>query len=277
MNAKWKVARLGEEKTLQNLSYAVQEFGRECEIIPFGKYYETLKTPSEEEDCVVVIGSIRISLNAHFNRPNWYPKWHVSELFNCQSYYAYWGKNIVQKHYAFLPFSEMVRRKEWVYNNFGIDGQIFIRPDDGDKSFNAEVVATEHFEKWRDITVGMWSTKPELLCVVSSPVNIAKELRLVMYDNKVWTGSLYRVGKSCIYENIDESKDKNTIIEFAESVVKEAPPLPSCYVLDVALTDDGYKIMEVGCVCCAGYYDMDLHKLAESVTLAAEADWAKVH
>ena len=110
--------------------------------------------------------------------------------------------------------------------------------------------------------------------IVSRPVKILKELRLVMLNGKVKAGSTYSIQKHMIMEPLDEQSDKTTIIDFAEMVAADnPPPLPRCYVLDVALTEVGYQVMEIGCVAAAGFYKANLVDVAKAITEAAEQDW----
>ena len=49
-------------------------------------------------------------------------------------------------------------------------------------------------------------------------------------------------------------------IEFCSQMVNIFQ-LADAFVMDIALTNEGYKIVECGCINCAGFYDANLQKL----------------
>lgn len=48
--------------------------------------------------------------------------------------------------------------------------------------------------------------------------------------------------------------------EFAQMMVDSYRPA-ECFVIDVALTDNRWKIVEINCINCAGFYKGDLMKV----------------
>ncbi len=279
MKAKWIISRLSSDRAMWNLSYAVQEADREVEVLSIDECLTQLYEPNNEVACKVVIGTILVTKTAKENRPNWIPgSWHIPDVFKCSNYYSYWGKYLTQKNYAFLPLGEVIRRKEWIYATFAKDESLFIRPDYGEKSFNGEVVSIEHFEEWVEHVQSGWAVPMNTMCVVSSIEKIGRELRLVIADGKVVTGSVYKVGRGVFWDSLEKQTDSMAIVEFAEKVVADNPPsLPSVYVLDVGETDGVYSVIEVGCFCCAGLYECDLRKIASKVSEAAEKEFADIY
>jgi hypothetical protein len=281
MQVKWKIALYGSERKkieAQKLHYSVQEFGRQSELIDLETMWNDLLTLDKTEDCVYLDGPIRCTLLTRQNRPNWIPgSWHDPEHYRCMTYYAHWGKYITQQHYAFLPLGEVYRRRDWIYEAFGKDGQVFLRPDYGEKLFTGQVVAVENFKDfWVHQRLDV--EDPRTICVVGQPKEIVKEYRLVMLNGKVMAGSLYAIGRSFCTEPLEEQEDKEAIIEFAETVAKDNPPaLPRCYVMDIAKEPSCYSVLEIGCVAAAGFYDANLVKVAEAISTAAEQDWEEHH
>lgn len=270
----WVVALYGSDnkkKEETKLAYSIREFGRHVDLVDLETIWNDLLEKKEDRACKIVNGPIGITTLATTNRPNWIPgSWHNPEHYRCLNYYSHWGKYLVQQDYIFLPLAELRRKKDWIYENFAIDGHIFIRPDYGEKCFNGELVATEYFKNFEDFS-NLDSLDPKTLCVVSKPKKIKKELRLIIADGKVITGSTYRKDKYAILEPLEEQSDKEEIIRFAEAVIIDNPSLlPPCYVLDLGLLEEGYKVMEVGSMMAAGYYASDLLKMVEAVSLSAE-------
>jgi glutathione synthase/RimK-type ligase-like ATP-grasp enzyme len=85
---------------------------------------------------------------------------------------------------------------------------------------------------------------------------IYNEHRYFVVDNKVVTGSQYKLGKRVVYGATDENMD------VAQSFVDRlVAAINQPYVIDLALTDDGYKVIELNTLNCAGFYACDMQKL----------------
>ncbi len=186
VTARWLICDLGKPEKIQEMYYAILETGRRADVVPLRHIAEIYETNSDERDCVITMGSIWGNSALKEVRPNWFGNFHNRQTFLCSTYYSYWGKYITQKQYVMLTLSEVLRRADWLYEKFSIDGKIFIRPDSGEKEFAGEVVDRDRFEAWKESIVdGPVQLCPRLFCVVSSPVNIQKEMRLVIADKKV--------------------------------------------------------------------------------------------
>ncbi len=275
MKAKWLVCNLGKDDHVNQLFYGVQECGREAAVVSMKEFVEMIEEPSDESACVVTCGSIWMNTEVRRKRPNWAGNWHDESLYNCRRYYAYWGEHITQRKYLMLPFSEVCRQQEWLYETIGLGGELFLRPDSGAKEFNGEVISRDRFAAWSKYTAE-WVQK-DLLCVASQPVKLDKEYRLVVRDGRVVTGSMYRMAKHVVSERLDKSDEEmGKVAAFAEQVMAGSPmPLPPIHVIDVAVEPDRMSVMEVGCFCCAGLYECDRRAVAEHVSLAAEEEFSR--
>jgi len=139
----------------------------------------------------------------------------------------------------------------------------FIRPTKDTKSFTGKVFTqiewedtlehylhnfrSEHFNEDTDIQV-------------SSPKNIQKEIRFWVVGGKIITGSQYRIGNQTLYNDVYEPEAQ----EFAQSMV-DIFQLAEAFVIDVCLADGEWKIVECGCINCAGFYKADLQKAVISI------------
>jgi len=65
-----------------------------------------------------------------------------------------------------MPLAEIHRRQEWIFQTFGRDGRIFVRPDDNAKSFGGGVVEVEGFARWWELA-NFYRPGPDCLAVVS--------------------------------------------------------------------------------------------------------------
>lgn len=111
------------------------------------------------------------------------------------------------------------------------------------------------------------------LCVISSPEDINAEYRLVIKKKSVVTSSLYRL------DGFLEKKQgcPEEIKEFAELVTKTVPWQPApIYCMDVAMTKLGPRLIEIGEINCAGFYEMDLFVIAKAMIEVAENSYISI-
>ena len=135
----------------------------------------------------------------------------------------------------------------------------FIRPTQDTKSFTGAVFTEKVWEE--TIENYLYNYKSEIfnentLIQVSTVKEIHKEIRFWVVGGKIITGSQYRLGNQTIYDEYfeDEARD------FAQSMVDKFQ-LGEAFVIDVCLTDQSWKVVECGCINCAGFYKSDLQKV----------------
>jgi hypothetical protein len=217
--------------------------------------------PFRDDEPVMVYGSM--NLMKWLIRKRKWPKlaWYNFPQLRCQNYYSRWGSFLLQKQYAFLPLAEIERRMEWVFDTFGRSSSVFIRPDDNAKSFGGGVVRRDRFDEWYKLA-NFYNPGPDCLAVVSMPETIHAEWRFVIGRKRVVAGSQYRRdGKEELLADYPPEA-----AAFAESVVdaNDFDPHPM-YVMDIAATNDGFRLVEIGSVCCASLYACDLECLVDAV------------
>lgn len=209
-----------------------------------------------DEDCpVIFFGSLNTGEYLRTLQKNWVPLiWFDKDAFSCRSYYAHWGKFLLQEDYAFYPLAELPRLKGKLYQSFGKEGMVFIRPDANDKSFSGRLVPEDNFPKWYEETQDN-RPDPAALVVVSSPVRIEAEWRFVIADRKLVAGSGYKGGGSLGLSSEYMQKASH----FAKEVAT-APWQPrAIYCLDVAYCATGqYRLVEIGGINSAGLYHCEL-------------------
>jgi hypothetical protein len=223
--------------------------------------------PFRDDDTVMVYGSMNL-MKWLLKRNKW-PKlaWYDFPRLRCQSYYSHWGSFLLQQRYAFLPLAEIARKQDWVFETFGHDNRVFIRPDDNAKSFAGGIVQREKFEEWFKLA-NFYNPRPDCLAVVSEPQSIHAEWRFIIAQRRVITGSQYRFdGKEVIKNSFPPEA-----AAFAETVANAGAfdPHP-VYVMDIASTESGYWLVEIGSVCCASLYACDLLAIIAAVGEVAGA------
>ncbi len=152
-----------------------------------------------------------------------------------------------------------------MFSTFGRDDCVFVRPDDNAKSYSGGIVRIGNFHEWYKLA-NFYNPGPDCMAVVSTPELIHAEWRLVIGNKRLVTGSQYR--RNGTEEVLAGCPPKVTA--FAESVATATKfdPHP-VYVMDIASTDSGYRVIEIGSVCCASLYACDLEKLVAAVLTEA--------
>jgi hypothetical protein len=208
-----------------------------------------------EDGPVIYYGSLNTAEYLRIRHNNWVPLiWFDANAFSCRSYFAHWGKFLLQERYAFYPLAELLRMKDYLYRAFGTDGIVFIRPDDNDKSFAGRRVPADNFAPWYE-EVHAAGTDPAALVLVASPVRIEAEWRFVIADRKVVAGSPYKWGGK-----VELAGDAFRAAARFAAEIAAAPWQPRpIYCLDVAYTGAGrYRLVEIGGINSAGLYRCEL-------------------
>lgn len=232
----------------QKIAYACQELNLEhhCQkYIPFGGMtYEFL--PKDKP----IIALSSINCYKHLQKQKLFlVDWCNWDKLKCSTYYAYLGKYLLNEVYSMIPLAEIIRLKSHFYDIYGPN--IFIKPDNNDKDFDGNLVPEKNFDLWLK-TITRYSPPPESLCVISSQKTILKEWRVFVADKAI-TASCYKENNLLnIYK--DEPKE---VMEFAEEIFKIWSPHP-ILVIDIAETKNGLKLVEIGSVCVAGFYEANI-------------------
>jgi hypothetical protein len=267
-DVKWLIEDAFAEDTKPFID-AVEKFGFEYKRIK-QKHYEIIDINDlfPGESCVVFYGSLGLAKRIK-REARWIPGvYYDVPKYNCVNYYAVLGKYLLNENYIMLPFGELTRQKEFLYDRLGMDRALFIRPNRGDKIFTGQLVLKENFDK--DVEYfGFHTIDPFELVVVSEPRNIDAEWRFVVAEMKVIAGSQYR-------ENERVAVDAR----YPKEALDLANEISSCYhpestfVVDICRTKSGnYRLMEVGCFSCAGLYACNREAVVQSVSDIAVKEW----
>lgn len=269
MNVKWlieesaipdDVAPLVEALKQQNLQYKV------IKSKPFlDNHFDNLYEPN---DCVVFMGSLNLA-KLLIKKAKWIPGVYYNVTkYNCVNYYPLIGDLLLNCNYIMLPFGELKRRKEYLYEHLSSARTIFLRPNRGDKLFNAEVIYKEEFDKKIDY-FGYGNINDDELVIAAEPINIEKEWRFVCINGSIITGSLYKEN------NIVGSEVGYPIeaFDFANHIASLYQP-DKVWIIDICLTKSGrYAVMEIGCFSCAGLYKCDRNIIVKEVSKIAIEEW----
>jgi hypothetical protein len=221
-----------------------------------------------EDECVVCYGSLQFIKQVR-NKTSWIPGHFCTlENYSCTHYYPAFSDYLLAEKYIMLPFGELDRQKEFLYETLGDNDCIFIRPNRGDKIFTGTVVKKETWEKDIEL-LGFYDVEPYDLCIVSEPQNIEKEWRLVVADTKVITGSEY---------SPNEKKDvPKEVIDLGNEICSIDYKPDSVWTMDICQLQNGeLKLLEIGSFSCAGLYRCDVEIIVREVSKIAEREWQDI-
>ena len=216
------------------------------EILRFDKNGEFNKLMNRRKD-VFVFGSVRAARLA--TQMEWTPGSFYGKNHDFQIYKDHYRKNLLNYDSLLKDIEDPI---VWEPNEIK-----FIRPTKDSKVFNGKLYSKI---KWED-TVQMVKEKylgvmPPVTIQVSSPKKIYKEARIWIVDGKIVTSSYYKFGDNVVWTEDVEPEG----LEFAQRMVDLYKVAPA-FVMDICLTPDGWKIVEINCVNCSGFYRGDLQKL----------------
>ncbi|RLC98985.1 MAG: hypothetical protein DRI65_17695, partial [Chloroflexota bacterium] len=155
--------------------------------------------------------------------------------------------------------------------------EFFIRPCKDNKAFTGVVTTLEAYYDWVDkVQIVKYSDYGSSEGVdfdldeevMVSPVQrIYREVRFYIVDGKIATHSTYRMGNKTKY--IGENFTDPDAIALVNHVIGLWQP-DEAFVIDVALVESGYKVIEINCINCAGLYAGDVVKLVGSLNQLLE-------
>lgn len=280
MRAKWLLETTVFEQNADNkMIELLDKKGMECKLAHGAHEIWGVKTYLDlfgPQDCVVVRGSIEFCGEVRRESP-WVPGVYMTmDNYDCTNYYPIFGDRLLNQDYTMIPYGDLRRKKYWLFETLGEQDALFIRPNRGAKIFKGQVIYKERFEK--DLKqLGFYDVPDRELCVVARPQNLVSEVRCVVVDGKVITGSKYIENGKLVpnAEPIDF-----TWLCLAQSCVDYAPTYrpDRAWCLDLCQTKDGrIRILEVGAFSCAGLYGCDVDTIIDAVSLTAEQEWEEYY
>jgi len=253
---------LYSEEGFEKLLAALDRFGLPYSIhkvIPFIGLLEPEAYPPPGP--VIVMGSV--SMSYHAQKRGWKPGTFLNDNFNFVVQHDHWGDRMLNYDARVVRFADVPEQPV----------PFFIRPVADSKSFTGEVTDWPSYVAWRDHVLALTpEDNPTLtgdtLVMISTKKEIWNETRTWIVDGRVVTASGYKFGTIKRYSaQVDER-----ITAFAESCAAEWVP-DRAFVLDVADTPEGLKIVEINNINSAGFYKADMGKLVmalENVALDVE-------
>lgn len=206
----------------------------------------------DASDGVVIFGTITLAKLAKGR--GWLPGSYISPNLRYDNFAKGYGEDLLLN-----PSARICKFKDLPT----ISTSMFVRPVEDSKSFSGKVFTPDEFAKLvkiaSEITEGdVFNAETEI--IISSPKVIYSEWRLFVVDGKIITASRYKLGQKVIYSNVIDPE----VIDFGKKCIEIWQP-NEAYVLDIALTEDGPKVVETNCFNSSGFYHTDPGMIVRAV------------
>lgn len=161
--------------------------------------------------------------------------------------------------------AKMFKLKE-LFSYIEPNSYYFIRPNGDNKYFAGGVKATSDIEYIHKCVANLkddeiyYGLSMETDIVLNEVHEIYSEYRNWIIDGKIATSSMYKQGDKVLYSDEVDSE----VIEYVKTMIDIWQP-ERAFVIDVAKTERGMKIVEINTLNAAGFYAADTYKLFEAI------------
>jgi hypothetical protein len=235
-------------------------FGDEtAELIKHTKSYQLTKDcyVFDGENPFIVRGTTKFIKDAYMwwaeycNMPNLL---HLDK-YKCSNYYLEIPEEkLLNSDFLLLPWWKLCDPRTDLFNYFNTS-KLFIRPNSGEKLFTGTTIGNKWYSKELEIIQGLPSSNFDVqdLVLISSAKEVYEEVRFLMQGKNVIS-----------YGSADNlwGFDLPSYTKLAES---NGYFPDDFYTIDIGMTKDGPKIVELNSFVSAGLYDMDYSLVVKAV------------
>ena len=270
MKTFWIVENFVKDPSFKGLIEAVKMLN--YPLLEIGGDYTNDMLSKVTSKCVILNGSIKMVRLIKQNLPaDYYPITYCTfEKYKCSSYYSHFGPHLFNDKYCLMSLRELVRQKYDVWGHYGKDCLIFIRPDSGEKTFQAGLLDIIDLARLHESNKDCEHD----LVLVSTPKNIVWEGRFVVSKFKeIIASSTYRFqGNVTLIPSVPEETT-----EFCKKLLNTVDYYPdSVFCYDICLTNDNEPyLLELTSFSSAGLYACDKQAIVERVSAISEAEYIK--
>ena len=222
--------------------------------------------PLADDACVVLWGTLPLMRQIQLRR-SWSPGgWCDLDNLECSTYYDYFGPYLLNNDYTILTGAEATRRQDQLFDEFGAEDEVFVRPGCVLKLFTGTVAYKDSFRS----AIAPSRYDPETQIVVSTPKEIGREWRLVIVGDDIAASSQYRdhgavsVAGGC----------PDNVSLFVTDILQQVQWRPDeVFMMDVCESNGKLHLLELNSFSCSGLYDCELSAVIRAAGAAAENKW----
>jgi hypothetical protein len=173
--------------------------------------------------------------------------------FFWSSYACHFGEYLLNHDYIMLPFGELNRCQDHLFDRLGVEGRIFVRPDSPLKLFTGQIASRQTFAADLEF-MGFYEFPANSLVVASSPKKIVTEWRFIVVKGRIVAGSRYKAGN----EFSPELGYDSGAFDLAQEIAALGYEPDPVWVLDVCRdSTNTYSLLEIGGFSFADLYACD--------------------
>lgn len=244
---------LFKERHFNTLIEYLKKYNLDYEVIPFRPFTDELDFKTDRKD-VWAFGSVNLASVA--KKYDWYPGSLYNDNHDMNVYGPYYGDHMLNSDGKVINFGDDIPED---FPDF-----FFARPTKDTKQFSGQMFSKEKWGEWNKEIVDsslQQTLTAETQILIAPLKNIQQEIRCWIVDGKPVTISQYKIGSRVVYQNMDNNEEA---MIFAKQICKLYCPADA-FVLDICLHDDDYKVVEINCINCSGFYDGDMSKLIQAL------------
>ena len=274
IKCKWVVENFTDSEDYRDLISAIKESGRDCFVIGRHNHFDFNPLGFNENDCVIVQGSIQMTKNIGDRLPKGcYPiAYNAFENFLCSKYYPHFKDHLFNDNHEITTLKNLKENKFEYYRKFGKDALIFVRPDSGEKTFQAQLIDIQDFDRFWDNGIQSSASDDDLV-IVSTPKQINGEYRIVCskYNGgEIISSSTYQYQGKRTYIPCVPPK----VTEKCKSILKIGYYPNSVFCIDLAEDADGNCwLMELTSFSSAGLYMTNKKDIVKRVNEIVESEY----
>jgi len=219
----------------------------------FEKAEEPYIDPNQK---IMIMGAI--SLCRISKEKGWTPGSYLNENFDFEIWRDGFGEeNVLNSDAVVGTIDDIEVPFDWDWR--------FVRPVHDTKSISGTVMSKNNFQEWR-LSINVFQEQDGVhlplhkytKIMVSTTKKIFTEYRMFVVDGKVVTGAQYKSGNTVMlcYEEPVEPR----VVDFTQEMVDRWKPAKA-FVIDIADTPHGLKVIEINNINSAGFYGSDVQKL----------------
>jgi len=229
----------------------------------FGKHDYLCNEFFGNSGCIICYGDIDFVQQVQHNTSFIPGAWCNSYNMKCSTYYAHFGKYLINSDYRLMPIGDVPR----MWQNLGriqqiIPKYIFLRPDSGMKPFAGYVAEYDNKHELQSLIKSIGS---ETLVLISSKKFINREWRFVICGRRVVAG--------CQYLPVELPLYTNHAYELANIIASEEWQPDLCYTADIVESEGRIYLLEINSFSCAGFYMCNIGDIIKYASVVAEEEW----
>lgn len=217
---------------------------------------------------VIAIGAY--TMEQISKKKGWSPGVFTNDNFTYEVWSEKYKGNILNDDAVVVSFGDSIK--------LNFSEELFIRPCKDGKEFAGMITTWATFLSWAHRVLALkeeyYKTITDKTMIMICPVKkIYSEYRFFVVCGKIITGSQYKIGSRVAYTECTR-KSSREIYDFASDVAHNSIVIgqkgwqpADAYVIDIAQTPDGPKVIEINCMNGSGFYACDMAKVVNEIEI----------